>query len=62
MTCATSGAAIYYTIDGSTPNATKTLYSAESKPVISGALTVKAIGILAGYANSSVLTAGYTIV
>lgn len=62
LTCATVGAAIYYTVDGSTPNATKTLYSAESKPVISGALTVKAIGILAGYANSSVLTAGYTIV
>lgn len=62
LTCETVGAAIYYTVDGSAPDATKTLYSAESKPVISGALTLKAIGILTGYANSSVLTAGYTIV
>lgn len=61
LTCATAGAAIYYTTDGSAPNATKTLYDAESKPVITVGVTIKAIGILAGYANSSVLTAIYTV-
>ena len=61
LTCATAGAAIYYTTDGSTPDNTKTLYDAESKPIITAETTIKAIGILAGYANSDVLSAAYTV-
>jgi len=62
LSCATEGAAIYYTTDGSAPNATKTLYDAETPPTVPiGGVTIKAIGIKTGYANSAVLTATYTI-
>lgn len=59
LTCATEGTAIYYTVDGSTPDATKTLYTVPI--VITDPVTIKAIAIHANYTNSSVLTAAYTI-
>lgn len=59
LTTATTGAAIYYTIDGSTPDASKTLY--EAPIVITDAVTIKAIAIHVNYTNSAVLTAAYTI-
>lgn len=55
----TSGATLRYTIDGSTPTASSTLYSA---PItVSASQTIKAIGIKSGMINSSVGSAAYTI-
>ena len=59
LTCETAGAAIYYTVDDSTPDATKTLYNG---PIaVATTKNVKAIGIKAGMTSSAVLTAAYTI-
>ena len=59
LTCATSGAAIYYTVDGTTPTISSTLYT--SAISISSTTTLKAIAVASGYTNSAVLTAVYTI-
>lgn len=48
------GSSTYYTVDGSTPDATKTLYSAPF--TISATTTVKWINIRESYANSHVNT------
>ncbi|HZP59129.1 MAG TPA: chitobiase/beta-hexosaminidase C-terminal domain-containing protein, partial [Opitutaceae bacterium] len=60
ITSATSGASIRYTTDGSTPSETAgTLYSG---PVhISTNLTLKAIAYAAGFTDSTVTSAAYTI-
>ena len=59
LATATAGASIRYTVDGSTPTATSTLYTG---PVtVSVTTTVKAIGVAAGLANSAVASATYTI-
>ena len=59
LTCATVGATIYYTVDGSTPDATKTAYNG---PIaVAATTTIKAIAIKAGLTNSAVLSATYTI-
>ncbi len=59
LTAVTSpGVSIYYTTDGTTPDAAKTLYSAPIS--IAVATTLKAIGIKAGETNSDILTAVYT--
>ena len=57
--CATEGASIYYTLDGSTPDENSTLYA--SPISISETTTVKAIGVKSGYINSPVATASYII-
>jgi phi13 family phage major tail protein len=57
----TSGATIYYTTDGSTPSASSTAYSADDKPEITAATTIKAIAIKTGSVSSPVLTAAYTL-
>ena len=57
--CATEGASIYYTLDGSTPDENSTLFT--SPISISETTTVKAIGVKSGYINSPVATASYTI-
>jgi hypothetical protein len=59
ITCATSGASIYYTEDGSTPDSGDTLYSAPF--TLGSAKTIKAIGIKAGLTDSDVATEVYTI-
>jgi hypothetical protein len=59
LSCATGGAAIYYTVDGSAPDAGDTLYSAPFTRT--STTTVKAIGILAEYTDSAVASATYTI-
>jgi transcription elongation GreA/GreB family factor len=60
LSTATEGAEIYYTTDGSAPDNTKTKYTA---PVaIAGAMTIKAVAVKAGWTNSPVLTATYSIV
>jgi len=50
----TSGATIYYTLDGSTPTNTSMQYFAPF--LVSSNLTVKAIAAASGYLNSSVLS------
>ncbi len=58
----TSGASIYYTIDGSTPTVSSTPYSTTTPITVASTTTIKAIAAAApGYLNSNVATAAYTI-
>ena len=52
ITCATEGATIYYTTDGSTPTTSSSTYSAPFN--VANMDTVKAIAVMSGYANSEV--------
>ncbi|GGG93411.1 chitobiase/beta-hexosaminidase C-terminal domain-containing protein [Silvibacterium dinghuense] len=56
---ATSGAAIYYTTNGSTPTTSSAKYSGAI--TVSSTETLSAIAVASGYTNSSVATAAYTI-
>ena len=59
MTCETAGAEIRYTIDGTDPTATSTLYTT---PVsLTSTATIKAIAISAGLADSPIMSGTYTI-
>ena len=59
LTSATEGAAIYYTLDGSTPTTASTLYS---QPIIVGeAVTLKAIAVKDSMEPSGVLETAYTM-
>jgi hypothetical protein len=60
MSCATNGAAIYYTTNGSAPSTNSTLYTAPFD--LTNTSTVKAVGVLSGYSNSAVATATFTAV
>ena len=61
ITCDTEGASIYYTTNGNTPSSSSTPYNPSSKPTITAATTIKAIGIKDGLTDSEVATASYTI-
>lgn len=56
----TSGAAIYYTTDGSAPTAQSTLYA--SAISVGRTETIKAIAVAANYINSAIASAAYTII
>jgi ribosomal protein S27E len=59
ISCATSGATIYYTTDGSTPTSASTVYSA---PIdVSSTTTIKAYATASGMNDSAVASATYTI-
>ena len=61
ISCATGGAAIYYTLDGTNPNSSSTLYNPEAKPTIDATTTVKAIAIKGGiYEDSEISSATIT--
>ena len=67
ITCAESGAVIYYTVDGTDPTESSTQYSAanmyssvESLPA--GPVTIKAIAVKEGWTNSEVATATFTVI
>lgn len=55
----TPGAAIYYTLDGTDPDATDTLYTGRFS--LTATANVKAIGIIAGDADSPIASANLTI-
>ncbi len=60
ITCATEGASIYYTLDGTTPSATNgTLYTEPF--TISEDCTIKAIAVMEGITDSEVAEATFTI-
>ena len=55
----TTGATIYYTTNGEEPTASSTLY--EGAITVDADMTIKAIAVKSGMANSAVATAAYTI-
>ena len=59
LTCATSGATIRYTTDGSDPTAASTVYSAPF--TLTNSATVEAGGFETGYNSSAIASAGFTI-
>ena len=59
ITCATEGAIIYYTIDGSEPTTSSTIY--ESRFEVAEKATVKAMAVKSGYLNSNVASRTYEI-
>jgi len=54
-----SGVSIYYTLDGSKPEVTSTLYTGPF--TVSNTQTVKAISVKSGYANSDIKTTAYLL-
>lgn len=58
LSCATNGAAIHYTIDGSTPTASSPTYS--SAISLSATTTIKAIAVKSGMADSAIVSKTYT--
>ena len=59
ITSATSGASIYFTTDGSTPDTSSTLYT--TPVAITNDMTLKAIAAKADFLNSDVATAAYSL-
>ncbi|GBU27105.1 hypothetical protein R84B8_00628 [Treponema sp. R8-4-B8] len=58
LNCTTEGASIYYTLDGTAPTASSTLYS--SAISISATTTLKAIAVKSEWNDSGIFTAVYT--
>lgn len=60
ITDATSGATIYYTVDGSTPTIASTLYVGPFT-LSAGSITVKAFAVKTGMSDSTVTSATFTV-
>jgi hypothetical protein len=61
LTCATSGATMYYTTDGSTPSLSSILYTTAINLPLDYIVDIKAIAIKTGWTDSSVITNHYKI-
>lgn len=61
VTCATAGAAIYYTTNGSSPTTSDNYIFSGGTIYVSGVTTLKAKAFASGYIDSGVATATYTI-
>ena len=59
IACATEGATIYYTTDGSDPTAESVVYA--EPIVVESDMTIKAIAMMEGFDNSAIATASYVI-
>lgn len=59
LSCATTGATIYYTTDGSAPTAESTAYT-DAGITLSATTTIKAIAVKAGMYDSAVFSGTYT--
>ena len=59
ISCSTSGATIHYTLDGSTPDGSSTVYSGAI--TLTESKTVKAIAVKTGYKDSAVASAAYSV-
>ena len=59
ISCSTSGALIYYTINGSNPTTTSTLY--RSPFTINATTTVKTMAVKSGMVNSAIASKQYTL-
>lgn len=59
ISCATEGATIYYTLDGTDPTAESEVY--EEAIHVDSDVTIKAIAMMEGYDNSGIATANYVI-
>ncbi len=60
ITCATEGATIYYTTDGTDPSEDSEIY--EEPIVVDTDMTIKAIAMKEGYDDSGIATASYVII
>lgn len=58
--CATSGASMYYTTNGTTPTTGSTLYSSGTIATTSTGMTLKILAVKSGMTNSAIKTAVYT--
>ena len=61
LTCATNGAVIHYTTDGTTPDELSPIFEADKPIVVTANVTIKAVAVAEGYDPSTVLTAAYTV-
>lgn len=59
ISCATEGATIYYTLDGTDPTAESEIY--EDPIYVENDMTIKAIAMMEGYDGSGIATANYVI-
>jgi len=62
LTTTTSGASIYYTIDGTDPTISSLLYNPASKPVLAASATFKARGFKAGTTPTAINTVSFIVV
>lgn len=61
LSCATAGATIHYTLDGTTPTTSSSVYSSATPITLASSATVSAIAVASGKIPSEVVTSKVTI-